>query len=99
MTTPAPSLVDDERGAEAPLYPFNEGRFKGGNMKAIRVHQFGGPEVLKLEEVPDPVAGPGQVVIDVKAIGRQPGRELTSAPEPTPPNRTCRTLPAMMLPA
>ena len=41
-------------------------------MKAIRVHQFGGPEVLKLEEVPDPVAGPGQVVVDVKAIGVNP---------------------------
>jgi NADPH:quinone reductase len=41
-------------------------------MKAIRVHAFGGPEVLKLEEVPDPVAGPGQVVIDVKAIGVNP---------------------------
>jgi len=31
-------------------------------MKAIRVHEFGGPEVLKLEEVPDLSAGPGQVV-------------------------------------
>jgi NADPH2:quinone reductase len=41
-------------------------------MKAIRVHEFGGPEVLKLEEVPDLVAGPGQVVIDVKAIGVNP---------------------------
>jgi NADPH:quinone reductase len=41
-------------------------------MKAIRVHQFGGPEVLKLEEVPAPVAGPGQVVIDIKAIGVNP---------------------------
>jgi NADPH:quinone reductase len=41
-------------------------------MKAIRVHQFGGPEVLQLEEVSAPVAGPGQVVIDVKAIGVNP---------------------------
>ena len=41
-------------------------------MKAIRVHEFGGPEVLKLEEVPNPVAGPGEVVIDVKAIGVNP---------------------------
>ncbi len=41
-------------------------------MKAIRVHEFGGPEVLNLEEVPDPVAGPGQVVVDVKAIGVNP---------------------------
>lgn len=41
-------------------------------MKAIRVHEFGGPEVLKIEEILDLVAGPGQVVIDVKAIGVNP---------------------------
>jgi NADPH2:quinone reductase len=41
-------------------------------LKAIRVHEFGGPEVMKLEESPVPVAGPGQVVIDVKAIGVNP---------------------------
>ena len=41
-------------------------------MNAIRVHEFGGPEVLKLEQVPDPFAGPGQVVINVKAIGINP---------------------------
>ena len=32
-------------------------------MRAIRVSQFGGPEVLRLEDVPDPVAGPGEVVV------------------------------------
>lgn len=41
-------------------------------MKAIRVHQFGGPEVLKLEEVPDPQPGPEQVVIRVHAAGVNP---------------------------
>ena len=41
-------------------------------MKAIRVHQFGGPEVLKLEEVPDPQPGPGQVVVRVHAAGVNP---------------------------
>jgi NADPH:quinone reductase len=30
-------------------------------MKAVRVHQFGGPEVLSFEEVEIPAAGPGQV--------------------------------------
>ena len=29
-------------------------------MKAVVVHQYGGPEVLKFEEYPDPVAGPGE---------------------------------------
>ena len=41
-------------------------------MKAIRVHQFGGPEVLKLEEVPDPQLGPAQVLMQVRAAGVNP---------------------------
>jgi NADPH:quinone reductase len=41
-------------------------------MKAIVVRAFGGPEVLKLEEAPDPVAGPGQVVVEVRAAGVNP---------------------------
>jgi NADPH2:quinone reductase len=41
-------------------------------MKAIRVHQFGDPEVLRYEDVPDPTPGPGQVVIKAQAIGVNP---------------------------
>ena len=38
-------------------------------MKAIRIDGFGGPEVLRLAEVPDPSPGPGQVVARVEAAG------------------------------
>jgi NADPH2:quinone reductase len=38
-------------------------------MKAIRVHARGGPDVLRLEDVPIPVPGRGQVVIRVEAAG------------------------------
>jgi NADPH:quinone reductase-like Zn-dependent oxidoreductase len=38
-------------------------------MRAIVVHEGGGPEVLRLEEVPDPVAGDGQVLVRVHAAG------------------------------
>lgn len=41
-------------------------------MKAIRVNQLGGPEVLKFEEVPDPKAGPGQLVVKIHAAGVNP---------------------------
>src|SRR5258706_10146003 len=41
-------------------------------MKAIRVHQFGEPEVLKLEEVPDPTPRAGQVVVRMKTVGVNP---------------------------
>ena len=41
-------------------------------MKAIRVHKFGGPEVLQLDDVPDPVPGPGEVLVAIKAAGVNP---------------------------
>jgi NADPH:quinone reductase-like Zn-dependent oxidoreductase len=36
-------------------------------MRAVVIRQHGGPEVLKIEEVDDPVAGPGQVLVRVRA--------------------------------
>jgi NADPH:quinone reductase len=41
-------------------------------MKAIRVSEFGGPEVLKLQDVPDPKPDSGQVLVRVKAAGVNP---------------------------
>jgi NADPH:quinone reductase len=41
-------------------------------MKAIRVEEFGGPEVLKLEQVPDFKPGAGQLVVRVRAVGVNP---------------------------
>jgi len=41
-------------------------------MRAIRVSAFGEPEVLRLEELADPVAGPGQVVVRLRAVGVNP---------------------------
>jgi NADPH2:quinone reductase len=38
-------------------------------MKAIRVHGPGGPEVLRLEDVPTPTAGPGEALVRLEATG------------------------------
>src|SRR5215467_1928051 len=42
------------------------------SMKAIRVSEYGGPSVLKLEEVPTPQPGPNQVLVRILAIGVNP---------------------------
>ena len=41
-------------------------------MKAIRVHEFGPPDVMRLQEVPDPEVGVGQVVVRFRAAGVNP---------------------------
>ncbi len=41
-------------------------------MRAIRVHQFGGPEVLRLEDVPDPKPGVHEIVVRLHAAGVNP---------------------------
>jgi NADPH:quinone reductase len=41
-------------------------------MKAIRVSQYGGPSVLKLEEIPVPPPGPAQVLVRNRAVGVNP---------------------------
>ena len=41
-------------------------------MKAIRIHAFGGPEVMALEDVPDLRPGTGEVAVRIKAVGVNP---------------------------
>jgi NADPH:quinone reductase len=41
-------------------------------VKAIRVKEFGGPDVLQLEEVPTPRPGPGEVLVRIHAAGVNP---------------------------
>jgi len=38
-------------------------------MKAVRIHTYGGPEVLQLEELALPVPGPGEILVKVRAAG------------------------------
>src|SRR5512132_1905943 len=43
--------------------------FRRFPMKAIRVHAPGGPEVLKLEDVPEPTPKPGEAIVKIDAAG------------------------------
>lgn len=38
-------------------------------MKAVRVHELGGPEVLTYEDIPDPAPGPGEALVRIEAAG------------------------------
>src|SRR5207248_8364270 len=41
---------------------------RGGALKAVVIREFGPPEVMRLEEVPTPEPGPGEVVVRVHAV-------------------------------
>ena len=56
-------------------------------MKAVRIHEDGGPEVLRYEDADDPVAGPGEVLIRLRAASLNhldlwTRQGLPSAPKP-----------------
>lgn len=38
-------------------------------MRAVRYHEYGGPDVLRIEDVPVPEPGPGQALVRVEAVG------------------------------
>ena len=46
--------------------------FWGENLKAIRIHEFGGPDILKYEDIPEPQPGSGEIRIRVIAAGVNP---------------------------
>src|SRR6202035_756822 len=48
-------------------------------MKAAVYYEAGGPDVLRLEEVPDPVAGAGDLLVQVGAISIEGGDTLARA--------------------
>jgi NADPH:quinone reductase-like Zn-dependent oxidoreductase len=58
-------------------------------MKAVRIHKFGGPEVIVIDELPIPSPGPGELVVRVAAAGVGPWgalvREGKSKVSPPPP--------------
>jgi NADPH:quinone reductase len=66
-------------------------------MKAIRVHEFGGPEVLKLEDVPTPQPSAGQALVRIHAAGVNPYDTYMRAAH-MPSSHRYPTLPDRMAP-
>ena len=66
-------------------------------MKAILVHEFGGPDVLKLEEVPTPKPAAGEVLVRIHAAGVNP-MTPTCARILMPGSHRYHTLPDQMAP-
>ncbi|QJS14766.1 NADP-dependent oxidoreductase [Streptomyces argyrophyllae] len=67
-------------------------------MRAVRLHEHGGPEVLRYDEVPVPVPGPGEVLVRVHAAGVNPPdwylRDgLTTLPGETEPSVSLPVIP------
>jgi NADPH2:quinone reductase len=60
-------------------------------MKAAVIHETGGPEVLRYEDLPDPECPDGCVVVDAEAISIEGGDLLARASDNCPP---CRMLSA-----
>src|SRR5262245_50789183 len=52
------------------------GKWGDHAMKAVRFHEYGGIDVLRVEEVARPTPGPGQVLVEVRAAGIQPGEVM-----------------------
>jgi NADPH:quinone reductase-like Zn-dependent oxidoreductase len=56
-------------------------------VRAVRIHEDGGPEVLRLEEIPDPEPGPGEALVELRTAGLNHldiwvRRGLPSVPKP-----------------
>jgi NADPH:quinone reductase-like Zn-dependent oxidoreductase len=68
-------------------------------MKAIRVSEYGGPSVLKLEELPTPQPGPNQVLVRILAVGVNPVDTICARTrtigDPSCPTRQALTQPAL----
>src|SRR5258708_31176679 len=85
MTGPAPGEhptcrgsrpVPSDRGAPGPA---SAALSSVGRMKAAVYYETGPPDVLRYEDVPDPVPGPGDVLVEVEAISIEGGDTLNRA--------------------
>src|ERR1700678_4338000 len=57
------------RRSTSPYAPAHIETCRSAPVKAIRIHQCGGPEVMRLEDLPVPDPDRGQVLVEVKAAG------------------------------
>ena len=63
-------------------------------MKAVQISRFGGPEHFEFVDVPDPSPGPGEVLVDLRAIGVN-YRDVTSRSGEFLPELTGKPMPPL----
>lgn len=63
----APGSLDRRVAPVAGNSDSNKNAKESRGMKAVYIEQFGGPDVVKFGDRPDPVAGPGEAVVDIVA--------------------------------
>jgi len=37
-------------------------------VRAVRIHAHGGPDVLQVDEIPEPTPGPGELLIEIELV-------------------------------
>ena len=67
-------------------------------MRAVRLHEHGGPEVLRYDEVPIPEPGPGEVLVRVHAVGVNPPDQYLRGGRTTMPGKTASTIVLPVIP-
>jgi NADPH:quinone reductase-like Zn-dependent oxidoreductase len=65
-------LYSEHRSGKDISFAVKEKAMSINTMKAIRLHEFGGPEVLRYEDAPIPELKPGEVLVRVHAVGINP---------------------------
>jgi NADPH:quinone reductase-like Zn-dependent oxidoreductase len=66
------TLYSEHRSVKDISFAVKDIEMSINTMKAIRLHEFGGPEVLRYEDAPKPELKPGEVLVRVHAVGINP---------------------------
>ncbi len=71
------SCISDVFASRQAVQGLSQTKKRGDHaMKAVQFHEYGGIDVLRVEEVECPVPGPGQALVEVRSAAIQPGEAM-----------------------